>query len=313
MSDGLRSREGRASGRSLWRMSGPFLGQTRRTQRCPETPRLSDMLAVVTGATSGIGVEIARGLARRGADLILPCRDPAKGARIGDAIRAEAGVAVSVVKAELSDLDSVRKGAEAIEARAAGRRVDILVENAGIWPQHHATTRQGHEIAFGVNVLSHFVLRQHLQRKGLLRDGRVVVVTGDIYVLASDCTPDFAWEGRRGGMQAYCRSKLGNLWIAGELGRQSPELTVLAVHPGVVATNLGGRLGAVGDFLRRRVMISPDLGAQTPLVCATQDGLENGGYYHNTSGLLRITPRDPAHSAESAARLWKTCEELAAS
>ena len=72
-----------------------------------------------------------------------------------------------------------------------GRRVDILVENAGIWPQRYATTRQGHEIAFGVNVLAHFVLRQQLQQRGLLRDGRVVVVTGDIYLPASDCAPDF--------------------------------------------------------------------------------------------------------------------------
>jgi len=302
--------EGRASGATPWRMLRPFLAQVRRTRRCPRKPRLEGEVAVVTGATSGIGVEIARGLARRGADLLLPCRSLPKGQRVAEGIRSEAPSKVSVVELELSDLTTVAPAADAIEKALAGRRIGLLVENAGIWPQRYTTTRQGHEIAFGVNVLAHFALRQALRARGLLRDARVVVVTGDIYVLARDCTPDFQWHGRFGGMRAYCRSKLGNLWIAAELERRCPELEVYSVHPGVVATNLGGSLGRLGDRLRQRLLLSPELGAQTPLWCATQDGLARGGYYHNTAGLLRFTPRDPASNPESAARLWETCQEL---
>jgi len=297
----------------LRRMLAASFGQARRTPRCPDTPRLDGRLAVVTGATGGIGLEIARGLARRGARLILPCRNPAKGEAFRDRLRADGAgeAAVDLVPMDLEDFDSVREGARSIEASAGGHPIDLLVENAGIWPVRYARTRQGHEIAFGVNVLAHFLLRRRLEESGLLAQARVVILTGDIYILESTCTPDSVWSGRVGGMRAYCRSKLGNLWIAAELLRRSPQLSVYVVHPGVVATNLGGDAGALGNRLKRLVMISPELGAQMPLVCCTQPGLENGGYYHNALGRMRLPESDPARDSRAAARLWETCEALA--
>lgn len=294
-------------------MLGASFAQARRTPRCPETPRLDGQLAVVTGATGGIGLEIARGLARRGAALVLPCRNPRKGEQTAQALRASAGTAASIelVPMDLEDLDSVRRAAPEIARAAAGRRVDLLVENAGIWPRRFAQTRQGHEIAFGVNVLAHFALRRELQRLGALPAGRVVVLTGDIYILAAQCTPDYRWSGVLGGMRAYCRSKLGNLWIAAELARRFPELEVRTVHPGVVATALGGESRGLGGWVRRRLMIPPELGAQMPLFCATQPGLESGGYWHNVHGRMRLAPEDPASDAASAEVLWQTCEMLA--
>jgi dehydrogenase/reductase SDR family protein 12 len=137
-----------------------------------------------------------------------------------------------------------------------------------------------------------------------------VVLTGDIYILASRCTPDSRWSGPLGGMLAYCRSKLGNLWIAAELARRAPELEVAAVHPGVVATGLGGELGGAARRLKEWLMIPPELGAQMPLYCATQPGLESGSYWHNVHGRMRLPPDDPARDAEGAARLWATCEAL---
>jgi len=296
----------------LRRMLAASLRQAGRTPRCPDAPRLDGRLAVVTGATGGIGLEIARGLARRGASLILPCRSPAKGERVAATLRAGAAPAASIdlVEMDLEDLSAVRRGSEAIARTAAGRLVDVLVENAGIWPQRYAQTRQGFEIAFGVNVLAHFVLRRQLMAAGVLKRARVAVLTGDIYILASACTPDFRWSGPLGGMRAYCRSKLGNLWIGAELARRSPSLEVAVVHPGVVATNLGGDAGAIGRRLRQLVMISPELGAQMPLFCATQPGLESGGYWHNVHGRMRLAANDPARDAASAGKLWEICEAL---
>jgi retinol dehydrogenase 12 len=288
----------------LRRMLGASFGQARRTPRCPATPRLEGVLALVTGATGGIGVEIARGLAARGASLILPCRNPAK----GDALALRAQLPLM----DLEDLESVRSAAREIERICAGRRIDLLVENAGVWPARPRTTKQGHEIAFGVNVLAHFLLRRLLARAGVLADAaRVVVLTGDIYILERGCTPDYRWSGRLGGMRAYCRSKLGNLWIASELLRREPQRSVYVVHPGVVATGLGGQAGALGDRIKRSIMLSPEQGAQMPLVCATQPGLVNGGYYHNAHGLMRLDPSDPARDSRSAAVLWELCETLA--
>jgi NAD(P)-dependent dehydrogenase (short-subunit alcohol dehydrogenase family) len=219
---------------------------------------------------------------------------------------------MELVEMDLEDLDSVRRAATEIARAAGGRRLDLLVENAGVFPRRYARTRQGHEIAFGVNLLGHFALRRELQRLGALAAGRVVVLTGDIYILASACTPDFRYRGPLGGMQAYCRSKLGNLWIAAELARRAPELEVRTVHPGVVATNLGGEVSGLGVWIKRQLMIPPELGAQMPLLCATQPGLPSGGYWHNVHGRMRLAPEDPASDAAGAAKLWETCEALAA-
>jgi NAD(P)-dependent dehydrogenase (short-subunit alcohol dehydrogenase family) len=297
------------------RLLASMRGQAARTSRCPDTPRLDGRLAVVTGATGGIGLEIARGLRARGADLVLPCRSRERGERLVRLLREDApgrgGAGLERVDMDMEDLTSVGAAAEAIARAAAGRPVELLVENAGVWPSRYRVTAQGHEIAFGVNVLAHFALRRVMQRAGVLDRARVVVLTGDIYVRASACTPDFVWRGRRGGMQAYCRSKLGNLWIAGELARRHPALHVVAVHPGVVATDLGGALPGPLARLRERLFVPAELGAQTPLRAATQEGLESGAYVHNTMGRMRLHPGDPARDTESAAALWETCSALA--
>ncbi|MGH7287992.1 MAG: SDR family NAD(P)-dependent oxidoreductase [Myxococcota bacterium] len=297
---------------ALRRMLAASFGQAKRTPRCPDTPRLDGKLALVTGATGGIGLEVARGLARRGAALILPCRNSARGAQVAEALRSDVGSQpIELVQMDLEDLAAVRRGAEAIARKVAGRSIDVLVENAGIWPQRYAETREGLEIAFAVNVFSHFVLRRSLAAAGVLTAARVVMLTGDIYILAAACTPVFRWSGRRGGMQAYCRSKLGNLWIGAELAQRSRGLEVAVVHPGVVATQLGGEVGALGKRFKELFMISPALGAQMPLYCATQPGLESGGYWHNAHGRMRLAANDPARDFASAAKLWETCEALA--
>jgi hypothetical protein len=237
-----------------------------------------------------------------------------KGSALRDQLRATPGAAAEpqLVAMDLEDLESVRLAAREIETIAAGRRIGLLVENAGVWPSRPRLSRQGHEIAFGVNVLAHFALRQELARAGLLDEARVVVLTGDIYILEHACTPDYRWSGRAGGMRAYCRSKLGNLWIARELLRRQPRLSVYVAHPGVVATNLGGDVGALGSRVKGWIMLSPEQGAQMPLVCATQGGLVNGGYYHNVHGLMRLHASDPARDARAAAALWELCESLTA-
>jgi len=302
--------ESAVPGSRVTRLAMSSIGQQRKTKRCPPTPRLDGKRVLVTGGTNGIGIEIARGVLARGADVILPCRNPQKGARVRDELRQNGNGRVDLVAMDLADLRSVREGAPQITA--AGGRIDVLIENAGVWERKYSLTPQGHEISFGINVLGHFLLRQLLLDAGLLAGARVVVVTGDIYVLEKECTPDFTWQGSRGGMRAYCRSKLGNLWIAAELQKRHPELTVYVVHPGAIDTDLGGKAGPIAGWVKRNVMIDADLGAQTPLICATQEGLERGAYYHNSFGLMRLPATDAARNSSAAAELWVTCEKLVA-
>lgn len=294
------------------RMWACMVGQASATIRCPESPDLKGKRVLITGATGGIGAETARGLAQRGADLIVPCRNPAKGEAMRASLLAEPGASgnVEIVAMDLEDLESVERAAGQVIDLLGGRPLDVLIENAGIWPQKYRTTKQGYEIAFGVNVLAHFALRKPLLDAGLLEGARIVMVTGDIYVMQSDCTPDFTWSGLLGGTYAYCRSKLGNVLLAQEMARRFESVEPFAVHPGVCATDLGGSMGSVGDRFRASTFISPELGAQMSLLCATQPGLQRGGYYHNTQGLVRLPAQDPANDPAAGTALWERCEAL---
>ncbi len=291
------------------------LGQKRGNPTCPKESPLSGATALVTGATGGIGVEIARGLLARGLDTIVTGRNPNKIAQTLEAFREEGSAAERLLSAtfDLADLETISSAVEGLARRLSGRSIQVLVENAGVWPSRYGTTKQGYEVAYGTNVLGHFVLRRRLQSAGLLAaDARVVVLTGDIYCRAADCTPDYHYAGPLGGMQAYCRSKLGNVWAARELQRRSPQLTVAIVHPGVIASNLGGG-GAVGRFLKSLFMLSPARGAQMPLICATQPDILPGGYYHNAVGLASFPTGDPALEDRRAELLWRGLEAQAAS
>jgi NAD(P)-dependent dehydrogenase (short-subunit alcohol dehydrogenase family) len=287
----------------------------RRTPVCPQTPRLDGRVALVTGATGGIGLETARGLLARGAELLMPCRTLSRGDAAARAIARDSSERdrITLVPFDLADLDTVRAATATIAGRLAGRTIDILVENAGVWPSAYARTPQGHEIAFGTNVLGHFALRESLRRRELLAPrARVVLVTGDIYVLAAGCTPDYVWQGPAGGRQSYCRSKLGVLWIGAELVRRAPSLETYVVHPGVIDTGLAGPSSRLRQWIKSRVLIDATQGAQTSLVCATQPGLERGGYYHNACGRMQLDPRDTACDRARGAKLWDTCVELCA-
>jgi len=280
--------------RCLWR-------QSRLSPRCPATPRLDGVRALVTGGGRGIGLETTLGLAARGAEVFTSSRR-APGA----------DVPATFVELDLGDLVSVVGCSDALGVGLADRKLDILVANAGLWPARFALSAQGHEIAFATNVLGHYALIRGLIEAGrLAENARVVVVTGDIYIMARECTPDFKYRTGRGSQLAYCRSKLGNLWLARELSQRYPALQVYAVHPGVIASELsGGRTGVVGAF-KAATMLSLEAGAQTSLFCATQPGLPSGSYFHNTLGRVELRADDPAADGGKASALWELLEGLA--
>jgi NAD(P)-dependent dehydrogenase (short-subunit alcohol dehydrogenase family) len=281
--------------RCLWR-------QGRRSARCPETPRLEGRTALVTGGGRGIGLETTHGLVARGAEVISASRTPHA-----------SSVPARFLPLDLADLGAVAKGVDALASLLLGRRIDVVVANAGLWPTRFARSAQGHEIAFATNALGHHALIRGLQARDLLAPGaRVVVVTGDIYVMARECTADFAYRTAFGGQHAYCRSKLANLWQVRELAARHPELCALAVHPGVVASELAGSSRGVGGAIKRALLLSTEAGAQTSLVCATQPGLRSGAYYHNTLGRVEFARDDPAADAARAAACWELLEELTA-
>jgi len=302
------SRPGTSVSGRLWLA---MVGQGSRTPVCPDTPRLDGKRTLVTGGNAGIGFWIAHGLSVRGASVMIAARREALSREAVSRISKETRNAVDAVGLDLGDLRSIAETAGKLSKAARDAPFDIVVLNAGVWPKSYATSAQGHELAFAVNVLGHHALLKRLLARGLIASGaRIVLVTGDIYIMVRTCTPDFTYSGAYGGMLAYCRSKLGLMWMARELAQHHPTLEVVVAHPGVVATGLvSSETGMLAGF-NRSLLLPPQAGAQTPLLVATQPGLGRAAYYHNVGGQMQLPADDPAVAANRAAHFWGVLEKL---
>ncbi len=288
-------------------------------------PDQSGRVAVVTGASSGLGELTALELARHGARTVLAVRDVPKGERAAAAIRAAApGARVEVRRLDLSDLASVREFAAALTADEAV--LDLLVNNAGIMQTPASTTADGFELQLGTNHLGHFALTALLF--GALQRGsgsRVVTVSSAEHKGGHLDFDDLQLTRSYAPRKAYQQSKMANTVFAIELDRRlraagSPVASVLA-HPGYAATNLqstGPRgLSALGLRLGNAVFAqSVERGVLPQLYAATAPGVVGGAFY-GPSGFAELrgdvtavlaVPR--AHDRDIGRRLWEVSEEL---
>jgi NAD(P)-dependent dehydrogenase (short-subunit alcohol dehydrogenase family) len=247
---------------------------------------MNDKYAVVTGATSGIGLQIARGLAATGYNTIIVARDQEK-ARLArqeiESLRTE-HTQVYIEIANLASLDSI----EALATRLISQfpQTSLLVNNAGVIAVKKTLSKDGIELNLAVNHLAPFVLAWRLLP--LLRQhpgARVVNVNSDAHEKAKLQASDLEASASFSTMEAYGRSKLASMFTTLELARRIPadEVTFNAVHPGMVATNIGkvgGVMELVGIMLKP-FMLTPLKGADTPLWAATAPELagETGRYY----------------------------------
>jgi NAD(P)-dependent dehydrogenase (short-subunit alcohol dehydrogenase family) len=242
-------------------------------------PDQSGRTAIVTGASSGLGLVTARELARAGAAVTLAVRDEQKGQRALSSIRnvvPDADLTVSLL--DLADLSSVRGFAESFAA--AGRSLDLLVNNAGIMAAPRRLTKQGFESQFGTNHLGHFALTGLLLGALLGAPApRVVTVTSTLHRRGKMNFDDIQGERRYSRWGAYGQSKLANLMFCFELQRRASEagsaLLSMAAHPGYAATNL--QFAAPDRFYEkvymwignRLIAQSADMGALPTLYAAT--------------------------------------------
>lgn len=294
-----------------------------------DIPDQSGKLAVVTGATGGIGLETALGLAAAGAEVILAGRNADKGRVAEGWIRARAPNAhVRFEPVDLADLASVRAFADRLIG--AGRPIDILVNNAGVMDlPTRKTTDDGHEMQFGVNYLAHFALTGRLLL--LLKAGRarVVQLSSVAHRGGRIAIDDLNAERGYGSWAVYQQSKLAMLMFAIELQRRSDAhgwgLTSIAAHPGVARTDLVANGAGSERPLRTlftRTLIgalgqSAAAGALPALMAATSPDVRPGGYYgpqglgetRGRPGAARIDPA--ATDAGIASRLWAESERLA--
>jgi NAD(P)-dependent dehydrogenase (short-subunit alcohol dehydrogenase family) len=279
-------------------------------------PSLEGRIALVTGATQGIGYEIALGLAGRGARVVLVARDRARGQRCLERIATAAGnAAIELLQADLSSQQSIRQAAAELARRHD--RLHVLVNNAGALFARRQLTVDALERTFALNHLGYFLLTELLL--DLLRAGapaRIVNVASQAHAHGRVDFDDLQSERRYRGLAAYRASKLANLYFTYELARRlrGSGVTVNALHPGTVATHFG--LDEPGWFRTVKRLIRPFLrtpheGARTAVYLATAPEVEgvSGGYFVDCRR-VRSAPR--SYESGAQARLWTLSDRLTA-
>jgi NAD(P)-dependent dehydrogenase (short-subunit alcohol dehydrogenase family) len=291
---------------------------------------------LITGANSGIGYRTALALARKGAQVVLACRDTQRGeealARLGgDAPGAHAELAIL----DLASLLSVRQFAQ--RELAQQRPIHILINNAGVMaPPKRLESADGFELQFGTNVLGHFALTALLMPALELAASespdrpRIVTISSIAHKQGQLDYDDLQFATRYSPMRSYRQSKLADLMFSFELDRRlraaHSRVMSVAAHPGVANTNLfrNGDHSAIAKALRNLlsqligiVLNTDSSGALPTLYAATAHDVSGGGYYGpqgflevrgNRVGAARVAKQ--ARDGLTAARLWQVCEDL---
>lgn len=297
-----------------------------------DIPDQSGRVVLVTGASSGLGLETARALLARGATVILGCRSRSRSEEARQQLQssaAEGGGTIDDLSLDLARLSSVRRAATELADRHG--RLDLLINNAGVMGLPRTLTHDGFEMQLGVNHLGHFALTQALLPLMINRPGsRVVNVTSGAQYFGKIAFDDLQGERRYDRWQAYSQSKLANVMMAVELqdrlSRQGSSTLALAAHPGIARTNLqpgsvaasGSRLEPLAYWLMAPLFQTAAMGALPQLFAATAAEVEPAGHYgpDQLGGIrgwpapVRMSPR--ALNTEDRHRLWTLSESLTA-
>jgi NAD(P)-dependent dehydrogenase (short-subunit alcohol dehydrogenase family) len=296
-------------------------------------PALDGTLALITGASDGIGFQIASRLAAGGAELLLPVRNPTKGDEAARRLRdAVPSAHITVLPLDLASLDSVATLADTLLTE--GRPINLLINNAGVMtPPSRQVTKDGFELQLGTNHLGHFALAAQILP--LLREGRARV-TSQISFAANYHGinwDDPNWEHGYDGSKAYSSSKIAQGLFAIELQRRSESeawgLRSTFSHPGISPTNLLAAQPAMGrtkdttmvkairSLSRRGLIVGTPESAALPAVLAATDPSAVGGSFYGPSGFMHLGGGPAPQSIYSrltkigdAQRAWALSERL---
>ncbi|OBK90247.1 SDR family NAD(P)-dependent oxidoreductase [Mycolicibacter sinensis] len=290
-----------------------------------DVPDQTGRVAVITGSNTGIGYHTALVLAEHGAAVVLAVRDLDKGRAAAESITTACPHAtVTVQELDLSSLASVRDAAEALGA--AHRRIDLLINNAGVMYTPKQTTVDGFELQFGTNHLGHFALTGLLlPRMMRVKGSRVVTVSSMAHrIMAAIHFDDLQWENGYNRIAAYGQSKLANLLFTYELQRRlaanHKSTIAVAAHPGTANTELTRYLPPLlrpADRLLMPLVVQSAAMGALPTLRAATDTKVAGGQYYGPSGIGEqrghpklVDASKQAHDVELQQRLWAVSEEL---
>jgi len=275
---------------------------------------MKEKTVMVTGANSGIGKAASLALAKMGAHVVMVARNKERGESARSGIIRESGNnSIDLLLADLSSLDSVRGLASEYHKKYS--KLDVLVNNAGLFNLRYRPTVDGFENTFATNYLASFLLTNLLL--DLLKSSapsRIVNVSSVGHYNGHINFDDLNLEQNYGGWKAYGQSKLALVLFTHELGRklQGTSVTVNAVHPGTVATNIWTRpFGPAGFImaLPKLFMASPGRGAETIVYLASsQEAAGFNGEYLEKLKVKRSS--DESYDESVAQRLWDVSLKL---
>jgi retinol dehydrogenase-12 len=271
---------------------------------------MTGRIVLVTGATSGIGLETARQLAALGADVVLGVRDVARGAQVASRIAVERGAA-EVLRLDLASFRSVREAA--VSFSASHSKLDVLVNNAGVALRKRQVSEDGHELTWQTNFLGGYLLTRLLLP--LIRRGdrpRVVNVSSEGHRTGRIDWDDLELERNYGGFQAYANTKLAQVLFTRELARREPGVAVNALHPGAIATRIWREVPQPFRTLILAVLSIPDLRSRgrgaAPVTRLASDPALDGVTGRYFKRFREVAPAPAACDDACAARLWDSAE-----
>ncbi len=280
---------------------------------------LTGRTCLVTGANSGLGFAAARGLAARGASVVLGCRNAERGRQALEQIRAEfPGAKVELEEIDLASQRSIRDFAERMGRRNA--KLDVLVNNAGLLSEERQETEDGLELTFGVNVIGTFLLTNLLLPclSGTPRSRVINVSSGGMYLADLGLADPQFRERPFDGLRAYTESKraqvvFAQLWAEKAAGRGP---LFFSMHPGWADTP--GVRAALPLFHRMTqfVLRTPEEGADTILWLAVHSRLgagDSGKFWFDRRPRPMHRLASTRNSESEKRRYWKMCEEISGS
>ncbi|GLT77542.1 hypothetical protein SLA2020_491130 [Shorea laevis] len=285
----------------------------------------SQLTAIITGATSGIGAETARVLAKRGVRIVIPVRDLTKATEVKERIQNESPEAEIIIsEIDLSSFASVKRFCS--EFLALGIPLNILINNAGIFSQNLEFSEDKIEMTFATNYLGHYLLTELLLEKMIETaaqtgiQGRIINLSSVVHSWVKKdgfCFRQMLNPKNYNGTRAYAQSKLANILHAKELARQlearNARVTINAVHPGIVKTGIiRAHKGFITDsiyFLASKLLKSTSQGASTTCYVALSPQTKgvSGKYFAdcNENNCSAI-----ANDEGEAQRLWRQTRAL---
>jgi NAD(P)-dependent dehydrogenase (short-subunit alcohol dehydrogenase family) len=271
---------------------------------------------LITGADGGIGSETNRGLAKKGATIVMACLDLDDARPVYEDIKRESGnESIQLMQIDLASLDSVREFAKQFSQKY--RQLDVLINNAGVFRWNREETKEGFERTLGINLLGHFLLTNLLLPVLTQTSGaRILNVSSNAYFKGKIDLNDLHLKKKYKGVNAYDASKLAVVLFTQELAERlkDTDITVNALHPGHAATNIWnmwpGKWYQALLFKILKMLMRPTVeAAQNSIYLATSDEVKGiTGKFFDNKKTKEVAAN--AKDVQLQKGLWELSEKL---